>query len=222
MSIRPKILSRRKKFGRTGLHDSTAHFRHFRLEELRQDRPRRPAGGPPTISVNVPFSAAAAPPEMPASTKKAAFSLNRCARRWVDAADAVLISARIWPGRTWSSTPPSPSTTRSMTLLSGSDRSTISVFSITWRTDPAGVAPKRAAADSSLSYPSTGMPPATIQRVIRPPMFPSPMKPILAIDIFPFPTTLLIAAGGHPTRPWPLTRPWRPGSGSCSGPAANR
>ena len=57
---------------------------------------------------SVPFSAAAAPPEIPASTKSTDFSASAA---WIlvveDGAD-VLRSTTIWPGRVASRSPPGP------------------------------------------------------------------------------------------------------------------
>ncbi len=74
--------------------------------------------------VSVPASAAAAPPEIPASTNATSRSASAAWIRTVEAGAAVLRSTITWPGRALASSPPSPSTTSSTTVLSGSERNT--------------------------------------------------------------------------------------------------
>ena len=130
--------------------------------------------------VSVPASAAAAPPEMPASTNADARAPR--ARRGSDrrAGAAVLRSTMTWPGRALSSSPPSPSTTSSTTVLSGSERNTRSQRAAELgdrarRRDARGRRPARRCGRS----PTTACPASRIRRAIRPPMLPRPIIPLV-------------------------------------------
>ncbi|MDT4826910.1 hypothetical protein FQZ97_602340 [compost metagenome] len=141
------------------------------------------SGSPPTINVSAPFSAAAAPPDMPASTYRTPCLAKRALRRTVELAAAVLRSITIWPSRQCSRMPPAPSTTDSTTLLSGSDSMTTSAYSMTSRIVAAASAPAAAARAGSLSYPRTAMPAPTSRRARRPPILPRPIKPTRFLSI---------------------------------------
>ncbi len=98
------------------------------------------------MMVSVPFSAALAPPEMPASTYSAPRSARAAWIRTVEAGDAVVRSTTTCEGRQCASTPPSPSTTASTTGLSGRDSRTTSAASASAPIDPAGAAPDASSA----------------------------------------------------------------------------
>ena len=102
------------------------------------------------MMVRVPFSAAAVPPEMPASRYCAPRSAKAACSLIVELGAAVLRSTMTWPGRQLSSTPAGPSTTCSMTELSGSDISTQVLPATASATESAGIAPAAAA------LPATG------------------------------------------------------------------
>ena len=108
------------------------------------------ASAPPTMMVKVPVSAAAAPPEMPASRYSAPRSARAACNLMVEPGAAVLRSTMTWPGRQLASTPAGPSTTGSMTELSGSDMSTQSLPVTTAATESAGIAP------AAPAFPATG------------------------------------------------------------------
>src|SRR5471030_571588 len=139
------------------------------------------AASPPTISVIVPFSAAAAPPEMPASMYCTPRCLNSALSRIVELAAAVLRSITVCPARHEARMPPAPSTTASTTLLSGNDSSTTSANWITSAIDAAARAPAANARSGTASKPSTSMPAPTRRRVMRPPILPKPMKPMRCV-----------------------------------------
>src|SRR5690554_50281 len=154
----------------------------------------RASGEPPTMSVRLPFSAAAAPPEMPASRYSTPDSARRAWICCVELGAAVLRSTTTMPARSEAMKAGSPSTTFSTTLLSGNDRNTMSLDATTAEADSANWAPAFATASACMSKPSTGTPLSTTRRVIRPPMLPSPTNLIRSFMSF---TPLLRGTDGR-------------------------
>jgi len=101
--------------------------------------------------VSVPFSAAAAPPEMPASSIATPRAASSAASSRVEPGLEVPRSTRIWPSRQAERTPPSPRTTASTTVLSGSDSSTTSTAATSAASEPAASIPRSAARAASES-----------------------------------------------------------------------
>src|SRR5579862_3236429 len=130
---------------------------------------------PPAMIVSVPFSAAAAPPEIPASSRVTPRCASTPARRTVELGLEVLRSTTICPARAAGAIP--PSTTGSTTLESGSERSSTSLASTSAASDAASI-PAAAARDGSVSWPATRYPAAAILEAIRPPILPRPTTPI--------------------------------------------
>ena len=74
--------------------------------------------------------------------------------------------------------PPSPCTTASTILLSGSDRKTMSLAPASSAPLAAARAPAAVMLPATASKPSTSIPASTMRRVMRPPMLPRPMNPM--------------------------------------------
>src|SRR6266702_6206105 len=167
------------------------------------------AAEPPTMMVSVPFSAAAAPPEMPASRYSIPRPASSPCSLMVELGVAVLRSTTTWAARPAASRPPSPLTTDSTAALSGRDSRMQSLPSATSAREEAGVAPAAAARPGTGSKPSTGWPAPTSRRVIRPPMFPRPTKPIRCVltSVPPVRTGRNPPRSGQVGRPGPAGRP---------------
>src|SRR5579884_702704 len=149
-----------------------------RLKVSSSQRTRsRASGAPPTIRVRVPFSAAAAPPEIPASRNSTPRPANSSCRARVEAGWAVLRSTTTCPGRTWASRPSPPLATASMAGLSGSESRTISTRSTSSATPAAAGIPAAAILVASRSWPIRVTPWSRMRRPIRLPMLPTPIKP---------------------------------------------
>ena len=152
-----------------------AHVDHARAEG-REQRPDRVDGlrFPPAITVSVPFSAAAAPPEIPASTKST--PTPRAERGARPSRSARSCSGRRRPGRARNAGS-SARTTGSTTVLSGSDSRTTSTAPARLAGEAPADTQRRARVGVEVEAAAISYPRLRCACAIRPPMFPSPMIP---------------------------------------------
>src|ERR687889_666802 len=151
---------------------------------------------PPTMTESLPSSRVTTLPETGASSMAAPRSATRPASSWLALGLAVLMSTYILPGPSPATTPSGPRVIASRAAVPVTMLKVTSAASATARGESAQAMPS-AMSHSALArvrlWPITVWPAASSRLAIRPPMTPSPTKPISAMS------ALLCRAGGQAT-----------------------